>query len=84
MFLVYICKFRLHPLKYFASIIFRRLKWETCMYCVNYILMSAGNPGVAQYYADFMQELYEKCQMPICCVSHAGHVTLPHETNQCQ
>jgi len=54
------------------------------MYCVNYILMSAGNRGVAQYYADFMQELYEKCQMPICCVSHAGHVTLPHETNQCQ
>jgi len=46
--------------------------------------MFAGNPGVAQYYADFMQALYQSCRLPVYCISHAGHVTVPHQMNQCQ
>jgi len=47
-------------------------------------LMSVGNPGVAEYYADFMQELYKRCHLPIRCISHAGHVTVPQQMSQCQ
>ena len=34
---------------------------------------------MATYYDEFSRELYRlsKDQIPVCCVSHAGHVTLP-------
>jgi len=43
------------------------------------VVPSVGNPGVAQYYADFMQELYKRRRMPIHCISHAGHVTVQQQ-----
>jgi len=46
--------------------------------------MTLGNPGVAQYYADFIQELYKRCHLPVCCVSHAGHVTVHQPVLQCK
>ena len=40
-----------------------------------------GNPGVANFYEEFMLMLHEKsgCRLPIWCVSHAGQVTLPDD-----
>jgi len=47
-------------------------------------VLFAGNPGVAQFYGDFIEELYRHCRLPIHCVSHAGHVTVPPHVSQCQ
>ena len=40
-----------------------------------------GNPGVANFYEEFMSIVHEKsgARVPIWCISHAGHVSLPPE-----
>lgn len=45
----------------------------------NLIIIIPGNPGVAEYYQDFMDELYKKLngKFGIICISHAGHVSVP-------
>ena len=42
-------------------------------------LAVAGNPGVADYYDEYLQSLYEEsdCTLPVVCISHAGHAPLP-------
>ena len=39
----------------------------------------AGNPGVPEYYLQFMHTLWKKSgeKIPVWCVGHAGHVTGP-------
>ena len=51
---------------------------------LKHLLMSVGNPGIAQYYADFMQELHKYCHVPMHCVSHAGHVNVQQPVSQCE
>ncbi|KAK7502890.1 hypothetical protein BaRGS_00005839 [Batillaria attramentaria] len=43
-------------------------------------LVIPGNPGIPEYYEQFMQTLWEKSnrQIPVWCVGHAGHVTGPN------
>jgi len=48
----------------------------------KYVAMCSGNPGIAEYYADFIRELYKRCRLPIRCISHAGHVTVPQQMSQ--
>lgn len=38
-----------------------------------------GNPGIPEYYEEFMHTLWEKSseKIPVWCVSHAGHVSGP-------
>ena len=42
-------------------------------------LCLAGNPGVADYYEDFMVTLWQEGgeHYPVWCLSHAGHAPLP-------
>ncbi|KAL8571813.1 hypothetical protein ACOMHN_053971 [Nucella lapillus] len=42
-------------------------------------LIIPGNPGIPEYYQQFMHTLWEKSEgkIPVWCVSHAGHVTGP-------
>ncbi len=51
---------------------------------IKHVVFSAGNPGVANYYEEFMQVLHAKsgCRLPLWCVSHAGQVILPPEIAQ--
>lgn len=37
------------------------------------ILLIPGNPGVVGFYTKFAQTLYEKTNIPVWCVGHAGH-----------
>lgn len=37
------------------------------------LLVFTGNPGVAMFYTEFLQQLHDKLKMPIWVVSHAGH-----------
>ena len=48
-----------------------------------FYVSSLGNPGVANFYEEFMLVLHEKsgCRLPIWCVSHAGQVTVPEEVS---
>ncbi|XP_076437554.1 lipid droplet-associated hydrolase-like isoform X2 [Babylonia areolata] len=42
-------------------------------------LIIPGNPGIAEYYEQFMHTLWAKSgqKIPVWCISHAGHVTGP-------
>jgi len=39
----------------------------------NIILVICGNPGITQFYKDFLNALYEKLHMTTWVVCHAGH-----------
>ena len=41
-----------------------------------------GNPGVAEYYDEFMKRLNNITDTPVWTVSHAGHVKPPAGGNQ--
>ncbi|CAC5364788.1 Lipid droplet-associated hydrolase [Mytilus coruscus] len=42
-------------------------------------LIIPGNPGIAEYYDEFMKVLYQnsKNTIPVWTISHAGHVSIP-------
>lgn len=42
-------------------------------------LIIPGNPGIAEYYDEFMKVLYQnsKDTIPVWTISHAGHVSIP-------
>ena len=44
-------------------------------------LIVIGNPGVAQYYEEYMETFDESCnsRIPMCCISHAGHGLIPKD-----
>lgn len=50
-------------------------------YCFN----ALGNPGVADFYLEFMECLAKESKntLPIVCISHAGHVTPPKTVTCC-
>ena len=52
------------------------------LYFVKYKCLS-GNPGIADYYAEFMKSLYQwsGARTSVWCVSHAGHVDHTKLTN---
>ncbi|XP_048519496.1 lipid droplet-associated hydrolase isoform X4 [Dendroctonus ponderosae] len=37
------------------------------------IILIPGNPGVVGFYKQFANSLYEKTDIPVWCLSHAGH-----------
>lgn len=37
------------------------------------IILIPGNPGMVGFYKDFAKLLYEKTEIPVWCLSHAGH-----------
>ncbi|KAK3928438.1 Lipid droplet-associated hydrolase [Frankliniella fusca] len=37
------------------------------------LLLFTGNPGVALFYSEFLQQLHDKLKMPVWVISHAGH-----------
>ena len=41
----------------------------------------AGNPGVPEYYQQFMHTLWKKSgeKIPVWCVGQAGHVVIPSQ-----
>lgn len=43
------------------------------------ILVIPGNPGIIDYYDEFMESLYKSldCKVPVWGISHAGHVKVP-------
>lgn len=45
-------------------------------------LIVPGNPGVADYYDEFMKTLHGLTHTPVWAVSHAGHVLPPEGGNQ--
>ncbi len=49
------------------------------MYKYTWFVCVLGNPGVGDYYNDFMWTLSAESNhnVSIWCVSHAGHVTVP-------
>lgn len=38
----------------------------------NLILLIPGNPGLVDFYREFLKELHEKLQIPVWAVSHLG------------
>lgn len=46
-------------------------------------LVIPGNPGIAEYYDDFMKVLYQNSNysIPVWAISHAGHVSIPNTSN---
>ncbi|XP_046406483.1 lipid droplet-associated hydrolase [Ischnura elegans] len=41
------------------------------------VLVIPGNPGITDFYVDFMEKLHSKLGMPVLVVSHAGHDIIP-------
>lgn len=37
------------------------------------VFMIPGNPGIADFYSEFLTKLHEEVKIPICMVSHAGN-----------
>ncbi|KAE8743664.1 hypothetical protein FOCC_FOCC010706 [Frankliniella occidentalis] len=37
------------------------------------LLLFTGNPGVAMFYSEFLQQLHDRLKMPVWVISHAGH-----------
>ena len=46
------------------------------------VFIIPGNPGVADYYDEFMKTLHGLTYTPVWAVSHAGHVLPPEGGNQ--
>ncbi|XP_046374683.2 lipid droplet-associated hydrolase-like isoform X2 [Haliotis rufescens] len=46
-------------------------------------LIIPGNPGIIEYYEEFMRTLYHlsNCQTPVWGIAHAGHVSLHNRTS---
>lgn len=42
----------------------------------NLILLIPGNPGLVDFYCEFLKELHEKLQIPVWAVSHLGRFNL--------
>ncbi|KAK7573811.1 hypothetical protein V9T40_011002 [Parthenolecanium corni] len=47
----------------------------------NLILLIPGNPGLVDFYREFLKELHEKLQIPVWAVSHLGHEMPPKSKN---
>ncbi|XP_066258444.1 lipid droplet-associated hydrolase [Euwallacea similis] len=37
------------------------------------VILLPGNPGINSFYKEFAKTLYEKTEIPVWCLSHAGH-----------
>ena len=40
------------------------------------VLMISGNPGITEFYMQFLSELHTRLKMPVWAVSHAGNLIL--------
>ncbi|XP_063407090.1 lipid droplet-associated hydrolase-like [Mytilus trossulus] len=59
------------------------LKYGTTGQSGVVFLIIPGNPGIAEYYDEFMKVLYQnsKYTIPVWTISHAGHVSIPKSSD---
>lgn len=48
-------------------------------YYVAFTCFVTGNPGIIEFYKDFMKTIYEELdgEVPVWGISHAGHLKMP-------
>lgn len=45
------------------------------------VILVPGNPGITDFYKDFLQTIYDKVNIPVWAIGHAGHEP-PKDNNQ--
>lgn len=59
------------------------LKYGVIRHTGVLFLLIPGNPGIAEFYDEFMKVLYQNSNysIPVWTISHAGHVSIPSNNN---